>query len=393
MDYSTTHEKKYNLKKVVFSSSLESVDAGDFDESVEEIEIAENSLYYTVNGALLTRDNTLIFLPKHCEIPDCTERIAPYSCRFLETDELILPKNVKEIQYMGLSGSKINSVVCNEKLEKIGSHAFNSLNLDTGIKSISLGDGLTDICDNAFQGTLLTEIVIPKNVINIGINIFDIRGKLKKIEIDSQNAKYYSNGSNSIIEKSTDKLIAGCKKTIIPGNVKEIGEKAFYSCEISGLDIPSSVSTIGDYCFAFNKLKTIDISNVSSVGIGAFENNADLQNIVLSKKMQSVPAYIVSGCDHLNTVELPDSIELIQTDAFANYLGQKIIIHSGVKVIETRAFSSNHAQLIYKGTKQQWLNIVVNKNVYYNDFGDPKQPKEYEVECIDGKLSVSVFAD
>jgi len=382
-----------NAKKVILPSSLETIDARVFGKSVEEIEIWENNVYCIVDGALLTKDNKLVFLPKHCEIPDCVEVIMPFSCRLLETEELVLPKNIKEIQYMGFAGSKIVSVICDEKLRKIGSYAFDSLNLDTGLQSIQLNDGLIDIGDNAFKGTLLTEIFIPKTVENIGLSLFDVRGKLKKIEVDARNIKYYSNGSNSIIEKGTDKLLVGCKKTLIPENVKEIAENAFYSCGLSKINLPNSLCTIGDYCFASNKLENVDLNMVLSVGSGAFENNADLQGVIFSKKMKSVPSYLVSGCDNLKTVELPNDVELIQTDAFSNFLGDKIIINKDVKEIKERAFSSYHAQIIYKGTKQEWLDIVGSRNVCYYDYGKPKQPQKYTVECIDGQLSVPVFTD
>jgi len=385
--------EKISAKKVVLPSTLETVDARVFDESVEEIEVAENSVYSIINGALLSKDGTLVFLPKNCKIPDCTERIAPYSCKFLECDELVLPNHLKEIQSFGLAGSKISSVVCNEKFEKIGSNAFHSFNLGTGIKSIQLNDGLKEIGDNAFEGTLLTEIFIPKSVKTIGILPFDIRGKLKKIEVDAGNEKYYSNGSNAIIEKECEKLIVGCKKTVIPSTVREIGEKAFYSCGIAKIDFPSSVRVIGDYSFAFNKLKTIDIRNVSTVGVGAFENNRDLESIIFSNHMTDMPSHFASGCDHLKTIELPNSIELIQTDAFSNFLGDTIVINSDVKVIETRAISSNCAQIVYNGTKQQWLNVIGNRNVYYHDYGEPKQPKNYTVQCPDGPLTIAVFEE
>ena len=54
---------------------------------------------------------------------------------------------------------------------------------------------------------------------------------MTSIEVNSGNKVYDSrNNCNAIIETATNKLILGCKSTIIPNSVTSIGYYAFYGC-------------------------------------------------------------------------------------------------------------------------------------------------------------------
>lgn len=66
-------------------------------------------------------------------------------------------------------------------------------------------------------------------------------------------------------------------------NVKEIKDYAFYgSSAYSNVDIPSSISIVGDYAFAgFSHMLTATL-NGSKVGVGAFANNDSLTTVVLN---------------------------------------------------------------------------------------------------------------
>ena len=155
----------------------------------------------------------------------------------------------------------------------IGSYAFN--HCDT-LKSITIADSIESIGNYAFFGcTSLESMNIPSSVISIGYCIFGHCISLNKITVDQQNKIYDSRDNcNAIIESSRNRLMAGCRNTIIPLSVTKIEGFAFYNCgSLESMIIPKSITRIGGYAFfACYSLESITIpDSVTSIGPNAFE--------------------------------------------------------------------------------------------------------------------------
>ena len=80
-----------------------------------------------------------------------------------------------------------------------------------------------------FHGDCVRSITIPKSLTEINDLTFYNCPKLEKIIVDEQNEVYYSEG-NCIIERGSKTLIVGCKKSVIPQDVKRIAFGAFVAC-------------------------------------------------------------------------------------------------------------------------------------------------------------------
>ena len=142
-----------------------------------------------------------------------------------------------------------------------------------GLASVTIGNSVTSIENGAFSRcTGLTSIVVSEG-----------------------NTKYDSrNNCNAIIETSTNKLIFGCKNTIIPNSVTSIGDSAFINCTtgLTSITIPNSVTTIGQYAFYNCSLTSVTIGNsVTSIGAGAF---GDCNNITSITSLNTTPPTIKS---------------------------------------------------------------------------------------------------
>ena len=87
----------------------------------------------------------------------------------------------------------------------------------------------------------------------IGKNAFKSCSNLSSIVVDDENAYFDSrNNCNAIISKNGNKLIAGCKNTVIPNGIKSIGDGAFDSnSSLKEITIPDSVTEIGASAFSY----------------------------------------------------------------------------------------------------------------------------------------------
>ena len=132
--------------------------------------------------------------------------------------------------------------------------------------SIKIPESITTIGDFAFWGCSgLTELIIPASVTQIGNMAFYGCSALNSIIVDSENSVYDSrNNCNALIETSSNTLLLGCKNTIIPNGILNIGENAFRPCDgLTSIEIPASVISIGDNAFAYcYQLKRV-ISNIA----------------------------------------------------------------------------------------------------------------------------------
>lgn len=158
----------------------------------------------------------------------------------------------------------------------------------------------------------------------------------------------------------------------IPNTVITIGNYAFYKAgsttyvnfqEVSKVDVigsfafayinnlgnggiftlPSSVTKVGEYCFAYCQNIQIDISksSITSVPAFIFKDSNNLHSITLPATVKTIEAYAFYECDNFNNIYfLGDSLEKIGTAAFkgCNNL-HEIKIPEGVKAIENDTFS------------------------------------------------------
>ena len=138
----------------------------------------------------------------------------------------------------------------------------------------------------AFQGcSSLTNITIPNTVNDISNISFYGCYSLTGISIEDGNPNYDSRDNcNAIIETTSNKLIAGCKSTVIPNTIVTIGSRSFYGCTgLKNVMIPKSVTTIQSEAFAYcPELTSVSIGdNVIQIGNDAFSNCRKLANLIL----------------------------------------------------------------------------------------------------------------
>ena len=234
--------------------------------------------------------------------------------------------------YAGTFGSctSLRSIDFPDSLTEIGSYTCNYC---TSLSEINLPETLVHIGDNAFSWcTSLNWITIPDNVTSIGSSSFsdcsniksihigkslnEISGSLfdlessfencsgiENINVSSENVTFDSREDcNAIIEKSTNRLILGCKKTIIPSSVTEIGNSAFKGCiGLTSIVIPDAVTSIGYEAFlGCTGLEEINLHDrINTIEDNAFVSCTGLKRVTIGKSVSSIGKGAFWGCKSL----------------------------------------------------------------------------------------------
>ena len=214
--------------------------------------------------------------------------------------------------------SSLTSIAIPESVTSIDYGAFWGCR---SLTAITIPNGVTRIGNFAFLNCDgLTSITIPESVTSIGVGIFESCDGLTSIVVESENAVYDSRDNcNAIIELSTNRLIAGCKNTNIPGSVTTIGQYAFSGCSgLTSITIPNSVTSIDDFAFwECDGLTSITIpESVTSIGIQSFRYCRSLKSVTIGNGVTSIGICAFGECKNLTSLNIPSSVTSIDDSAF-----------------------------------------------------------------------------
>ena len=292
---------------------------------------------------------------KHITLPQSLETIGYFAfsgCESLQS--FYLPKNVKSIDSERIfSGcDSLSSIVVDKDNKIYDSRQECNAIIETksskviaGCATSKLIEGLKEIGENAFKGTQLREIVIPKSMTQISAEAFWDCDALSKITANKDNPKYESpGGCNAIIRKDSDILVLGCANTIIPERVKEIGNDAFAGRPVAKetLCLPDGLTSIGEGAFSHcdNLFEIIIPQSVTSIGECAFVYCPHLAVVQILGRIKELKEDVFRGCEKLAVVDIPESVSIIHQYAFDNCKNLVYVnLPTSITSVEEGAFS------------------------------------------------------
>lgn len=271
----------------------------------------------------LSYDLEEVIFSEHSELKSIGNR-AFYECNSLVT--VTLPDGVEEVGDEAFSGTSVKSLNITDALVRAGRDAFYDISANkTGYivygkvlykyvgsdVSAVVPSGVVSIASGAFENnSVLTSISIPASVTHIGKNAFDGIANLSEIEVDADNAVYSSQG-NCLVETESGTLVYGTVGAVISseGNVVAIADYAFKGINIKSLDIPGNVKTIGEGAF-YNAKELTSVTlpeSLESIGANVFSGAEKLEEIVIPARVRAIDGTAFSGCESLKTVTV-DSV-------------------------------------------------------------------------------------
>ena len=216
------------------------------------------------------------------------------------------------------------------------------------IETVKLPSTAKEIRRNAFADAHnLKSVTIGNSVTEIGSSAFDDCSDLTEVHISDIaawcNIEFSSSSSNPLYY--AHRLFLGDTEITsleIPNSVTEIGNYAFYGCSgLTEVTIPNSVTEIGDDAFSgCSSLTEVTIPNsVTSIGDRAFYGCSGLTEVTIPNRVTSIGDAVFSGCSGLTEVTIPNSVTLIGERAFSGCSGlAEVTIGNSVTWIGELAF-------------------------------------------------------
>jgi len=238
-----------------------------------ETEVTVDNVSTVIEGLTGEEPHTLVVTGELKDLSAITTALSSNKSAKVNLD-LSKVSGLKTIGIDAFSGcSGLTSISIPSSVEIIRDFAFDGC---SGLTSINIPEGVTTIGAWAFEGCSdLTSISIPSSVTSIGDAAFYGCSSLN-ISVSEKNTKY-SSVNGMLLNKEKTILIAdpSAKVTVnnVPTSVTTIGNYAFSGCSgLTRISIPSSVTSIGEYAFdGWRSLTSISIpSSVTSIGEYAF---------------------------------------------------------------------------------------------------------------------------
>ena len=219
-----------------------------------------------------------------------------------EKTKIIAAPGAKPTQFSSSGTTYLTAITIPDQITEIGDYAFYG---NPTLKTVNFHAGITRIGMGAFYETLLTRVNIPNPDCVIGNSCF----------------------SNSQVSSVT--LPQGMKKLgrhvffyclnltslTLPEGMEEIGMMCFGSCNLTTVNLPSTMVKLDSCSLQDNPFTSINLKNVKFVGRQAFSQCTNLTSVTSNGMLEEIDGAAFTRCP-LTTAYLPEGMKTINMNAY-----------------------------------------------------------------------------
>ena len=302
----------------------------------------DNTTIYDISaGAFFSKG--IVYL----ELPSTIKTIGVAAFAINNIDSLIIPDNV---EYIGENAFQYNGIRYLRLLQNINHIGYNAF-IGNDISTFTIPNSLDTI--SGFQSSGLRSITIPNAIsvidsIAFSFNHFDkisISDGVRKIGFGAFGVELTRTDLNSEVlpPLSDDPTIDSLE---IPSSVTDIGDLAFCGQRsIRTLILHDGLVNIGRYSFFDNRIDTLIIpSTVEHIGYRAFFHNE-----MDSLHWGSSVTYLGEECfawNHLLHVEFPPLLDTLPNGCFIHNRIKEVDIPSSLSSVEPLCFAYNNIRSV-----------------------------------------------
>ena len=210
----------------------------------------------------------------------------------------------------------IRTITVEEGITHLGNYFFKFMG---DITSVQLPDTLETIGTGVFDGCYgLTSIKIPDSVTSLGSYCFNTCRNLKTVTLGSGLKEI-----GSLAFQWCESLTA----IQLPEGLETIGSKAFVATSLKEITIPASVKEAD----GFTRVGTLKTANLYCEQVASYAfYDSGLETVNFYGDLTTIGVGAFSYCPNLKEVTIPETVTVIDNDAFANCTGMtKAILNNG----------------------------------------------------------------
>ena len=232
----------------------------------------------------------------------------------------------------------------------------------TAVSAFEFKNGLARLGSDAFAKTALTNVVLPDSLSVIGQHVFD-HCQLTSIsmpscvKLDTNCIRIFENNGKDMVVTIRfvndtvldDYLLynSGAKQVVLENGIEKIGNYTFAKNEFTEIDLPETLTDIGDYAFYLcENLNNVYIpKNTVNIGTYAFAKTFAMTDIYMPDSLENIGEYALwkvedEDVHELLTVTIYNNCSSIGDSLFENQHMQYVVIDNSVKTIGNSVFAS-----------------------------------------------------